>query len=249
MLTLNGRSALITGGTRNIGLEIAKTFASNGMNVAIIGKNAENLKAALDELSVFKVKTFGALCDLNEITSIPEILKQINQEFNGIDVVVNSAGLLDMSKIETITETEWDTVLDVNLKGSFFVVKYCLEYLKNSKFARVINISSNSGRMGGFENGMAYSASKGGLISLTYGLARQLAPFGITVNCIAPGTIESEMSRARDAETIKRLLGRFPIGRFGRVDEVASAACYFASEEASFTTGAVLDVNGGLFMG
>jgi 3-oxoacyl-[acyl-carrier protein] reductase len=103
--------------------------------------------------------------------------------------------------------------------------------------------------MGGFENGMAYSASKGAMIAMTYGIARQLAPKKITVNCVAPGTIESDMLKARDVETIKRLLGRFPIGRFGTSDEVAAAVCYFASEEAGFTTGAVLDVNGGLFMG
>jgi 3-oxoacyl-[acyl-carrier protein] reductase len=103
--------------------------------------------------------------------------------------------------------------------------------------------------MGGFENGMAYSASKGGIIAMTYGIARQLAPKRITVNCIAPGTIESDMLKARDEETKTRLLNRFPIGRFGTSDEVASAVCYFASEESGFTTGAVLDVNGGLFMG
>ena len=103
--------------------------------------------------------------------------------------------------------------------------------------------------MGGFENGMAYSASKGGIIALTYGLARRLAGKGITVNCIAPGTIESDMSAARSPETLEKLKQRFPLGRFGTPEEVAAAACYFASDEAGFTTGSVLDVNGGLFMG
>jgi 3-oxoacyl-[acyl-carrier protein] reductase len=137
----------------------------------------------------------------------------------------------------------------INLRGSFFTIQKALPYLERSRAARVINLSSNSGRMGGFENGMAYSASKGGIIAMTYGLARQLAPRKITVNCIAPGTIESDMSRARDAAALARLLSRFPLGRLGQPDEVAAAACYFASEEAGFTTGAVLDVNGGLFMG
>jgi 3-oxoacyl-[acyl-carrier protein] reductase len=128
------------------------------------------------------------------------------------------------------------------------MIQKSLKYLEKSSAARIINISSNSGRMGGFENGMAYSASKGGIIALTYGVARQLASKKITVNCVAPGTIESNMLNARDEETKNRLLTRFPIGRFGTTDEVASAVCYFASEESGFTTGSVLDGIGGLFM-
>jgi 3-oxoacyl-[acyl-carrier protein] reductase len=143
----------------------------------------------------------------------------------------------------------WDSVLDINLKGTFFITQKCLPYLKLGTDPRIINIASNAGRMGGYANGMSYTASKGGMISITYGLARKLAPFGITVNCVAPGTIDSDMTRMRDADTHKKLLEKFPIGRIGTSDEVASAACYFASRESGFTTGAVLDVNGGMFMG
>ena len=139
--------------------------------------------------------------------------------------------------------------MDVNLKASFFIIQKALPYLKKGNCPRVINISSNAGRMGGYANGMSYTASKGGVISLTYGLARHLARHGITVNCIAPGTIDSDMSRLRDQETQKKLLDKFPLGRIGTSDEVAFAALYFASMESSFTTGAVLDINGGMFMG
>ena len=129
------------------------------------------------------------------------------------------------------------------------MIQKSIKFLEKSNAPRIINISSNAGRMGGFENGMAYTATKGGVISMTYGIARQLAQRKITVNCIAPGTIDSDMLKARDSHTRKRLLERFPIGRFGNSDEVATAACYFASIESGFTTGSVLDVNGGLFMG
>lgn len=129
------------------------------------------------------------------------------------------------------------------------MTQQAIAYLKNSEAPRVINISSNAGRMGGFENGLAYTASKGGMISLTYGFARRLAPQGITVNCIAPGTIDSDMSSEFEGEARERLLARFPLRRFGTPKEVAAAACYFASIESGFTTGAVLDVNGGMFMG
>ena len=154
-----------------------------------------------------------------------------------------------MAKIEEMTVDDWDKVMSINLRGTFLMIQKSIIYLEKSKFPRIINISSNSGRMGGFENGMAYSASKGGIIAMTYGIARQLAPKKITVNCVAPGTIESDMLNARDEDTRKRLLTRFPLGRFGTSDEVATAVCYFASEESGFTTGSVLDVNGGLFMG
>jgi 3-oxoacyl-[acyl-carrier protein] reductase len=143
----------------------------------------------------------------------------------------------------------WDTIIAVNLKGSFLVAQQALPHLETGRAPRIINISSNAGRMGGFENGLAYTASKGGQIALTYGLARRLAPKGITVNCIAPGTIESDMSQSYDDATRGRLLTRSPLGRLGTPEEVAAAACYFASEESGFTTGAVLDVNGGMFMG
>jgi 3-oxoacyl-[acyl-carrier protein] reductase len=122
--------------------------------------------------------------------------------------------------------------------------------LEKSEYPRIINIGSNAGRMGGFENGLAYTASKGGVVALTYGAARRLASKGITVNCVAPGTIETEMSKDNyDEAAHKRLLARFPLGRLGRPEEVAAAVCYFASQESGFTTGAVLDVNGGMFMG
>ena len=192
---------------------------------------------------------FASCVDVSDVASVETALVTIDQHFGSIDVLVNSAGVLDMSKIDEMTIEHWDEVMAINARGTFFMIQKSVKYLEKSKAPRIINISSNSGRMGGFENGIAYSASKGAMIAMTYGIARQLASKKITVNCVAPGTIESDMLNARDEETIKRLLDRFPIGRFGKSDEVAAAVCYFASEEAGFTTGAVLDVNGGLFMG
>jgi 3-oxoacyl-[acyl-carrier protein] reductase len=248
-LTLAGRTALVTGGSRNIGLAISQKFAACGMKVAILSKSAGSAEAAASSIATSREVAIGIQCDVADCESVTSATSTVFRHFGGIDVVVNSAGILDVAKIHDMTVEHWDRVLAVNLRGTFIVIQKSLPFLERSAAPRIINISSNSGRMGGFENGMAYSASKGGIIAMTYGIARQLAPRGITVNCIAPGTIESDMSRARDSDTLKRLLGRFPIGRFGTTDEVAAAACYFASEESAFTTGAVLDVNGGLFMG
>ncbi len=248
-LTLTGRTAVISGGSRNIGLAIAKKFAKSGMNVAILSVSQGSANTAAAAIVKMGGKAIGIQCDVSDVATIEAALATVDQEFGSIDVLVNSAGVLDMAKIHEMTVENWDNVMSINAKGTFFMIQQSIKYLEKSRAPRIINISSNSGRMGGFENGMAYSASKGAIIAMTYGIARQLASKKITVNCVAPGTIESDMSKARDEDTLKRLLGRFPLGRFGSSEEVAAAVCYFASEEAGFTTGAVLDVNGGLFMG
>ena len=249
ILTLTGRTAVVTGGSKNIGLAIAKKFANSGMNVAILSVTEGSAVSVSDEINNEGGVSIGIQCDISDVHSIEVALSKVYQQFGSIDVLVNSAGVLDMAKIEETTVEHWDKVMSINLRGTFLMIQQSVKYLEKSNAPRIINISSNSGRMGGFENGMAYSASKGGIIAMTYGIARQLAPKKITVNCVAPGTIESDMLNARDEDTKKRLLTRFPIGRFGTSDEVASAVCYFASNESGFTTGSVLDVNGGLFMG
>jgi 3-oxoacyl-[acyl-carrier protein] reductase len=249
MFTLKGRTALIFGGTKGIGFTIAKKFAEAEMNVIVLSSNLKNVQDAVNKYDSLGLNVDGYCCDLRNLDSIDDIFEKIYLKYSSFDVLVNSAGILDLYPIDEITENQWNEVIAVNLNGTFFAIQKSIKYLQKSNFPRVINISSNAGRMGGFENGLAYSASKGAIIALTYGFARRLADKSITVNCIAPGTIKSEMSDEFSEASKFRLLSRFPLGRFGTTDEVAAAACYFASEEASFTTGAVLDVNGGLFMG
>lgn len=249
MLTLNQRTAIVTGGSRGIGLAIARAFAEAGMHVGILSARQESAAAAAQSLSNSGLSCVGLACDVSDLDSVQSAIQSVAGQFGGIDVVVNCAGVLDVSPIQEITPEHWDNIMGINLKGTFLVTQQAIPHLEKSRAPRIINISSNAGRMGGYENGLAYTASKGGMIALTYGLARRLAPKGITVNCIAPGTIESDMSQAYDEATRNRLLARFPIGRIGTPEEVAAAACYFASEESGFTTGAVLDVNGGMFMG
>jgi len=242
------RTAIVTGGTKNIGLAITKALLKVGLRVAILSSKRESLDFCLKMLAEYK-NLSGHLLDLHKIELYEGVLSEVYSRFGSIDIIVNCAGLLDLSSIEKTQEQVWDDVMEVNLKAPFFLVQKSLPYLLKGSHPRVINLSSNAGRMGGFANGLSYSASKGGLIALTYGLARQLAKYNITVNCIAPGTIQSDMLAARDKDTIDSLLSRFPLGRFGSPEEVANAVLYFASQESGFTTGAVLDVNGGLFMG
>lgn len=241
------RVAVVTGGSSGIGYSIAERMVDDGYRVAILGRDDNKLLKAKERLGE---ECTSFRCDVSNVQMIEVVLEKVFVTLGSIDVLVNCAGVLDTSKIDTLTEQEWDYVIDINLKGTYFMIQQALPYLGQSKSPRIVNISSNAGRMGGFENGLAYTASKGGIIALTYGAARRLAPKGITVNCVAPGTIVTEMAeKGYDEETRQRLTARFPIGRMGRPEEVADAVLYFASEKASFTTGAVLDVNGGLFMG
>lgn len=248
-LILKHRTAVVTGGSRGIGLAIAQRFAKVGMNVGVLSVHEESAQAAAKSLSDAGYSCAGVTCDVSDLESVRNAIQSVVARFGGIDVVVNCAGVLDVLPIQDISPEHWDEIMGINLKGCFLVSQQTIPFLEKSRFPRIINISSNAGRMGGYENGLAYTASKGGMIALTYGLARRLAPKGITVNCIAPGTIESEMSQAYDEAARSRLLSRFPVGRIGTPEEVAAAAMYFASEESGFTTGAVLDVNGGMFMG
>jgi len=248
-MILKGRTAFVTGGSRGIGYAIAQKFSEYGMKVGIISEHEDNALSAASKLQNKGFQCAGYQCDVSDIKSVQAALEKTNGHFGSIDVIVNCAGILDIHKIQDMPVEFFDKVLAVNLKGTFLVIQQSIPYLEKSNAPRIINISSNAGRMGGYENGMAYTASKGGIIAITYGIARQLAKKGITVNCIAPGTIESDMTKVYDDAAKERIINRFPIGRLGKPEEIAEAACYFASEEAGFTTGAVLDINGGLFMG
>lgn len=245
----HNKIAVVTGGSRNIGYAIARKFYDLGYNVSILSVSANSAKSAAESIDKSGTRVIGFKCDVTDESSVVKALEKTNAIFGGIDILVNSAAILDLSSIEDMTIEHWDNVMAINLRGTFTAIQKSIKYLEKSKAPRIINLSSNAGRMGGFENGMAYSASKGGIIALTYGLARKLAPKNITVNCIAPGTIESDMTEQRSPEKMEKLKERFPLKRFGTSDEVAAAACYFASDDAGFTTGSVLDVNGGLFMG
>jgi len=248
IFSFENRLAIVTGGSRGIGYAIAKNFLRAGMRVALVSSNAESLSEAASGLDAIGNVSYWP-CDVMSFTDVQQTVRKIQIKHGSIDVLVNCAGILDSCTIHDLTEEVWDKVIDTNLKGSFLMIKHTLPHMKRERHPRIINISSNAGRMGGYANGVAYAASKGGVISLTYSLARRLAPNGITVNCVAPGTIESEMSKSWSDKTINELKMRFPIGRLGRPEDVAAAVAFFASIESSFITGAVLDVNGGLFMG
>jgi 3-oxoacyl-[acyl-carrier protein] reductase len=249
ILTLSNRVALVTGASQGIGYSIAKMLCDNGVKTAIVDINEEKAFEVAQEFNNNGCDALGVGCDVSNVESIGKMVQAVVQKYGGIDVVVNCAGILGSSTISEMQRREWDKVLAVNLTGPFFVIQKTLPYLEKSSCARIINISSLAGRMGGFETSMSYTATKGGIISLTYGIARQLAPKGITVNAVCPGTTETPIIKGFTEDAVASLKTRIPIGRLGKPEDVATAVCYLASEEAGFVTGLLLDVNGGMYMG
>lgn len=248
IFTLNNRVAVVTGGNRGIGKIIALQLAKAGTSVVVVGRDSEKAEETLALIRENGGNAEAFLGDISDDNECRRIICEVFDKFGQIDILVNCAGGLTATPIEEITREEWDNILGVNLSGTFFMIQSALPYLKKSKAGRIINISSNAGRMGGYANSQSYTASKGGVIAITKGIARKLAPLQITVNVVCPGTTKTEMSQEYDEETLKTLLGRIPIGRLGQPEDTAAAVCFFASEEAGFITGAVLDVNGGMYM-
>ena len=251
VLTLTGRVAVVTGAAQGIGFHAAKMLCRNGMKVALVDLNKEKVQKAAAELNALSDCAGAApfVCDVSDENAIEKTVNEIAAHFGQVDVVVNAAGILSASKIPEIQRKEWDSILGVNLSGTFFMAQKALPYLKKSKHGRVINISSVAGRMGGVENSMSYAASKGGICAITRGMARHLGPFRITVNAVCPGPIRTPILEAYSEEAMANLLSKFFLGRVGEPDDVAAGICYLASEEASFVTGIMLDINGGFWMG
>jgi len=251
VLTLNGRVAIVTGAAQGIGYHAAKMLCQNGMKTALVDLNKEKIQKAAAELNALPGSAGAAAfaCDVSDEKAIEKTVNEIISHFGQVDVLVNGAGILSAAKIPDIQREEWDRILGVNLSGSFFMVQKALQYLKQSKHPRVINISSVAGRMGGVENSMSYAASKGGICAITRGMARHLGPFQITVNAVCPGPTRTPILDAYSEEAMRNLASKFFLGRVGEPDDVATGICYLASEEASFVTGIMLDINGGFWMG
>ncbi|MCC8190619.1 MAG: SDR family oxidoreductase [Planctomycetes bacterium] len=248
-MELSGKRAIVTGAAQGLGFAIAQELVRCGCAVALVDRNADKCRQAAEQLTAAGNQAYGIVADIACRDGCQSMASAAATALGGIDILVNNAGILHSSSIENTTEEEWDRVLAVNLKGVFFCCQAALPYLRAGGNSRVINISSLAGRMGGYQTGLAYSASKGGVIALTMGMARQLAPDRITVNCICPGTAETDIIKAWSAEAVASLQAKIPLGRLGQGADVAAAVAFFASDAAAFITGVSLDVNGGMFMG
>lgn len=247
------RVALVTGAAKGIGFAIAQRLSGAGARLVLADRDADGAKAAAEKLNAAGGNAGGnaggLTADVSRLDEVKAMLADSLAAFGQLDILVNNAGILRTSRLEEVTPEEWDLVMGVNVRSVFLVSQQALPHLKNSDSPRIINMSSNSGRMGGFESSVSYAASKGGVIALTYALASQLAKFRITVNAVCPGTIETDILKGYSPEAKARLKERIPLGRLGAPGDVAAAVAYLADEEAGFVTGLMLDVNGGMYFG
>lgn len=243
-IDLAGKVALVTGSTRGIGREIAATFAGAGARVAVSGRSAD---AAAEVAIAIGGDTRGFACDIADTASAAALVESVEKHFGSCDILVNNAGITRDNLLMRLKDDDWDAVLDANLRGAFATIRAASRGMMKKRWGRIINITSVVGITG--NKGQAnYAASKAGLIGLTKSVAKELASRNILANAIAPGFIDTDMTAAMTADARTELSSQIPLGRLGTPGDIAGVCAFLASEHASYITGQLFVVDGGLVM-
>ena len=244
---LAGRAAVVTGGTRGIGLGIARALAEDGASVVVPGRDASRLGSAVAEIESLGASALGVAADQSKREDCDRLVDAAKERFGRIDVLVNNAGITRDQLLVRMKDDDWDQVLDTNLRGVFLMTRAVAKSMMRQKSGRIINIASTAGAMGN-PGQVNYSAAKAGVIGLTKAAARELAHWNILVNAVAPGLIETDMTAAIPAEAREALLQQVPLKRVGAAREVAEVVRFLAGDGAAYVTGQTIHVNGGLYM-
>lgn len=241
--------AIVTGGGQGLGRAIVRALAKEGTVTVVVDINGNTAKAVANEVKEMGRDALSIEADVANVSAIEKMVKEVGLKYGTVDILVNNAGILQTTTIDDISEQEWDRIMAVNLKSMFFISQQVLPYMREKRWGRIINMSSLAGRMGSYGGGVGYAASKAGIIGLTMCFARQVAQNNITVNAVAPGTTETDIIKKISDEKIAALKKLIPMGRLGKPENIADVVAFLASEKAEYITGAVIDINGGIFMG
>ena len=244
MFSLKNKIAIVTGASQGIGKSISEIFSIAGAHVVCLARNEDRLRELVSEISTNGNSASYISCDVSDGNSIEDALKSVVKDYKQIDILVNNAGITKDSLILRMKEQNWDQVMNTNLKGAFYSTKIVLRHMMKKKYGRIINITSIVGLQGnpGQSN---YAASKAGLIGFSQSIAKEVASRGITVNCIAPGWIETEMTNDIPQDMKENIIRNIPIGKTGAAEDIANTALFLSSKEAKYITGQTITVDGG----
>ena len=244
---LSGRVAVVTGGSRGIGLAVARALVQDGASVVVSGRDAARLESAVAELEALGGAVLAVTSDASRREDVDALIEATRERFGRIDVLVNNAGITRDQLLVRMKDDDWDRVMETNLRGVFLLTRAAGKAMMRQRSGRIINMASTAGAMGNAGQ-VNYSAAKAGVIGLTKAAARELAHWNILVNCVAPGLVETDMTAAIPAEAREALLQQVPLKRMGTAREVAEAVRFLAGDGGAYVTGQVIHVNGGLYM-
>ena len=244
---LSGKIAIVTGSTKGIGKEIALEFAREGAKVVISGRNEERANEVVAEIKNAGGEALAVIGDVSVMADAQSLIDETVKAFGQVDILINNAGITRDNLLMRMKEEDWDTVLNINLKGTFNTIKSVTRQMMKQRSGRIVNITSVVGQIG--NAGQAnYAASKAGIIGLTKSVAKELASRGITCNAIAPGFIDTDMTEVLGEKAREALLTQIPLARLGNVLDIAKAAVFLSGDDAGYITGQTLNVDGGMVM-
>ncbi len=247
MINLNGKNTLITGSTRGIGKAIAYKLAQAGSNVAVTGTSEDRAKAVAEDISRnFGVDAVGVGLNISDPQSVEDAIKNVESSLGGVNILVNNAGITRDTLFMRMKLEDWEEVMKVNLTGAFLVTHRVIKGMMKNRWGRIINVSSVVGFTGN-PGQVNYSTTKAGIVGFTKSLAKELAARNITVNAVAPGFIDTDMTQVIPEEAKEKYLDSIPMKRMGKPEEVADAVLFLASDMSSYITGEVIHVNGGMY--